>query len=57
MIIGSLPFIVMLLVYMIRPAYMAILFTTSQGNLILLAAGIMMSLGIFIMRSMVNFKF
>jgi tight adherence protein B len=57
MIIGSLPFIVMLLVYMVRPAYMAILFTTPQGNLILLAAGIMMSMGIFIMRSMVNFKF
>lgn len=57
MIIGSLPFIVMILVYMVRPAYMMILFTTTQGNLILLAAGVMMSMGIFIMRSMVNFKF
>jgi tight adherence protein B len=57
MIIGSLPFIVMILVYLVRPAYMMILFTTTQGNLILLAAGVMMSLGIFIMRSMVNFKF
>lgn len=57
MIIGSLPFIVMILVYLVRPAYMAILFTTTQGNLILLAAGVMMSMGIFIMRSMVNFKF
>ncbi|MBL8558979.1 MAG: type II secretion system F family protein [Hyphomonadaceae bacterium] len=57
MIIGSLPFIVMILVYMVRPAYMAILFTTTQGNLILLAAAVMMSMGIFIMRSMVNFKF
>ncbi|MDZ4777089.1 MAG: type II secretion system F family protein [Alphaproteobacteria bacterium] len=57
MIIGSLPFVVMGLVYMVRPAYMSILFTTSQGNLILLAAGVMMSMGIFIMRSMINFKF
>jgi tight adherence protein B len=57
MIIGSLPFIVMGLVYMVRPTYMAVLFTTSQGNLILLAAGVMMSVGIFIMRSMINFKF
>jgi tight adherence protein B len=57
MIIGSLPFIVMMLVYMVRPAYMSILFTTSQGNLILLVAGVMMSIGIFIMRSMINFKF
>lgn len=57
MIIGSLPFIVMGLVYMVRPAYMALLFTTPQGNLILLGAGIMMTSGILIMRSMVNFKF
>jgi tight adherence protein B len=57
MIIGSLPFIVMGLVYMIRPAYMAILFTTPQGNLILLAAGVLMTMGILIMRNMVNFKF
>jgi tight adherence protein B len=56
-IIGSLPFIVMGLVYMVRPAYMTILFVTPQGNLILLAAGVMMATGIMIMRSMVNFKF
>ncbi len=56
-IIGSLPFIVMALVYMVRPAYMTILFVTTQGQLILLAAAVMMSTGIFIMRSMVNFKF
>jgi tight adherence protein B len=56
-IIGSLPFIVMVLVYMVRPAYMTILFVTPQGQLILLAAGVMMTTGILIMRSMVNFKF
>jgi tight adherence protein B len=56
-IIGSLPFIVMILVYMVRPAYMTLLFVTPQGNLILLAAGVMMTTGILIMRSMVNFKF
>jgi tight adherence protein B len=57
MIIGSLPFIVMMLVYMVRPAYMTILFVTPQGQVILLAAGVMMATGILIMRSMVNFKF
>jgi tight adherence protein B len=57
MIIGALPFIVMGLVYMVRPAYMTILFVTTQGQVILLAAGIMMTTGILIMRSMVNFKF
>jgi tight adherence protein B len=57
MIIGALPFIVMILVYIVRPAYMSLLFTTPQGQMILLAAGTMMSMGIFIMRSMINFKF
>lgn len=57
MIIGSLPFIVMILVYMVRPAYIMTLFITTSGNMILLAAGVMMSLGIFIMNRMVNFKF
>jgi tight adherence protein B len=57
MIIGSLPFIVMGLVYMVRPDYMTLLFVTTAGNIILLCAGVMMSLGIFIMNKMVNFKF
>lgn len=57
MIIGSLPFIVMGLVYMVRPDYMALLFTTTVGNLILLGAAMMMSMGVFIMQKMVNFKF
>lgn len=57
MIIGSLPFIVMLMVYLTRPDYIMILFTHPTGNLILLGASIMMSLGVFIMHNMVNFKF
>ena len=55
-IIGALPFIVMLLVYLTSPQYMMILFTDPRGHLILLAAGIWMSVGIFIMRNMVNFE-
>ncbi len=57
MIIGSLPFIVMGLVYMVRPDYMAMLFITTPGNIILLCCGVMMSLGILTMQKMVNFKF
>jgi tight adherence protein B len=34
-----------------------VLFTHPVGNLILLGCGIMMSLGIFVMHKMVNFKF
>ncbi len=57
MIIGALPFIVMLLVYFARPSYIMILFTDPAGNLVLMGAAVMMSLGIFIMNKMVNFKF
>ncbi len=57
MIIGALPFIVMGLVYFTRPDYMAILFTDPVGNLILMGAGTMMAIGMFIMHKMVNFKF
>lgn len=55
MIIGSLPIIVMLLVYLTTPAYIMSLFTTDLGHLILLIAGVLMGMGIYIMRSMINF--
>ena len=57
MIIGSLPPLVMLMVYFTRPTYIMILFTEPMGNLILLGAATMMAMGIFIMNKMVNFKF
>jgi tight adherence protein B len=57
MIIGSLPLVVMGLVYLTRPDYISILFTDPVGHLILLGGGVMMSIGIFIMHKMVNFKF
>lgn len=57
MIIGALPLIVMAMVYFTRPAYIMILFTHPTGNLILMGAATMMSMGIFIMHRMVNFKF
>lgn len=54
-IIGALPFIVATLVYLTSPAYMTILFTDPRGHLIMGAAGVWMSIGIFVMRNMVNF--
>jgi tight adherence protein B len=56
-IIGSLPVIVAGMVYFTRPAYIGILFTEPTGHLILLGCAVMMSMGIFIMHKMVNFKF
>ncbi|MEZ6031390.1 MAG: type II secretion system F family protein [Hyphomonadaceae bacterium] len=57
MIIGSLPVIVMILVYMTTPAYIMSLFITDLGHLILLIAAGLMGAGIYIMRSMINFNF
>jgi tight adherence protein B len=57
MIIGSLPICVGTLVYFTRPAYIGVLFEHPMGHLVLLGCAIMMSLGIFIMHKMVNFKF
>ena len=56
-IIGSLPFIVAILVYFVRPDYILMLFTDKTGNLILLGSGVMMGMGIMVMRNMINFKF
>jgi tight adherence protein B len=57
MIIGSLPIIVMALVYFTTPAYIMSLFTTDLGHLLLLIAAGLMGAGIYIMRSMINFNF
>ncbi|WP_028745551.1 type II secretion system F family protein [Rhizobium mesoamericanum] len=54
-IIGALPFIVATLVYLTSPEYMLILFTDPRGHLIMGASAVWMSIGIFVMRNMVNF--
>ncbi|WP_275787795.1 type II secretion system F family protein [Pararhizobium gei] len=54
-IIGALPFIVALLVYMTSPDYMMILFTDPRGHLIMGASAVWMSIGIWVMRNMINF--
>jgi tight adherence protein B len=33
------------------------MFTDQRGHLMLLAAGLLMAIGIFVMRKMINFKF
>ncbi len=54
-IIGALPFIVTLLVYLSSPGYIMIMFTTTTGHM-LLAGGLMwMSIGIMVMKKMINF--
>ena len=55
-IIGALPFVVAFLVYLTSPNYIMPLFTTSAGHLILGIAGLWMSIGIFVMKRMMNFE-
>jgi tight adherence protein B len=56
-IIGSLPLIVMGLVFLTSPAYIMLLFTDPTGNVILAACGVWMGIGIAVMRKMINFDF
>lgn len=56
-IIGSLPPAVMILVTLTTPAYMMLLFTDPRGQFMLLIAVAMMSMGIFVMKKMISFKF
>ncbi|MCB1453146.1 MAG: type II secretion system F family protein, partial [Rhizobiaceae bacterium] len=55
-IIGALPFIVAFLVYLTSPSYIMPLFTTSKGHLILGISAIWMTMGIFVMKKMINIE-
>jgi len=56
-IIGSLPPIVMLLVYLSTPQYISLLWTHPTGQLMLVGCVVWMSIGIFVMKRMINFDF
>ncbi|SED31045.1 type II secretion system F family protein [Bradyrhizobium erythrophlei] len=56
-IIGSLPPIVMILVFLTTPDYIALLWTNSMGQLMLVACAVWMSMGVLVMKKMINFDF
>ncbi len=56
-IIGALPIAVMCLVYVTSPTYIALLWTDPLGRIMIACSAIWMSLGIFVMRKMINFDF
>ncbi|SIO20542.1 tight adherence protein B [Bradyrhizobium erythrophlei] len=56
-IIGSLPPIVMLLVWITTPDYIALLWTHPTGQLMLVACLLWMACGILVMKKMINFDF
>ena len=55
-IIGSLPPGVATIVYMTSPNYIAVLFTERMGNLLLVICAVWMTMGILVMKKMMNFK-
>ncbi len=56
-IIGSLPILVMGIVYLTSPDYIELLWTTPTGRLLLAGSAFWMSIGIFTMKKMINFDF
>jgi tight adherence protein B len=56
-IIGSLPFVVGTLTYLTSPDYISMLWTTTSGKMMMVVGMVWMSLGIFVMKKMINFDF
>ncbi|KXF79554.1 pilus assembly protein [Paramesorhizobium deserti] len=55
-IIGALPFIVTLLIYLSSPQYILLLFTSQTGHLLLGISAVLMTIGMLIMKKMINFN-
>ena len=56
-IIGALPIAVMGVVYLTSPEYITLLWTDRMGQMMLAASAIWMSIGVFVMKKMINFDF
>jgi tight adherence protein B len=56
-IIGVLPPGLVALISIMNPSFMSVMFTDPRGQLILLGGSTWMTLGVLVMRKMINFKF
>lgn len=56
-IIGALPIVVMLLVYLSTPDYISLLWERQLGHIMLGASAVWMTIGVLVMRKMINFDF
>jgi tight adherence protein B len=56
-IIGALPVCVMTLVWITSPQYINLLFSEPLGNIMLAASAMWMSIGVLVMKKMINFDF
>lgn len=55
-IIGSLPFILIIVLTLLNPGYMNPIFSTELGHMLLIGSGVWMSIGVLVMRKMINFQ-
>jgi tight adherence protein B len=56
-IIASLPFAVMMLVYLTSPGYIELLWTTPTGRVLMAGSAVWMLMGVMVMKKMINFDF
>jgi tight adherence protein B len=56
-IIGALPIAVMILVYLTSPQYISLLFTHPTGHIMLAGSAVWMTMGVLVMKKMINFNF
>lgn len=56
-VIGSMPAVVMVLVYLSTPKYIEVLWLDPTGRLMLAGSMILMTMGILVMKRMINFDF
>jgi len=56
-IIGCLPVTVAFLVYLTSPDYIELLWTTDLGRVMIFGCVVWMSIGVFVMKQMINFDF
>lgn len=56
-IIGSMPPAIMGIVYLTNPGYISLLWTTPTGRVMLAISAIWMTLGVLVMKKMINFDF
>jgi tight adherence protein B len=56
-IIGALPIVMMVLVYLTTPDYISALFTERMGNLMLVGCVAWMTMGVLVMKKMISFKY
>jgi tight adherence protein B len=56
-VLGSLPIVVMVLVYLTSPDYISLLWQKTFGQFLLAVGAALMTCGVVVMRKMINFKF